>query len=542
MDFVFGTLINDELKLSSHRAERRGVQHQHVISPIDPKPHEAVTLTVVTDSSVRADEITLYFTTDGSQPQGSRGQCINGAAVSFHKVRTTWDTLLWDYLTYWQAVIPGQPDGAMVSYQISAWAESGEEIYADWPDVKEIVEHTAQVFFNNVEPIPDFQPGDPAKGMIFSYHVDAIAPPDWANEAIIYHIFVDRFYPGDGKSWLQTDDLEGFCGGTLWGVLDKLDYIEQLGVNCIWLSPTWVSPSHHGYDVTNYDRVEPRLGGDEALHALVEAAHQRGMRILLDLACNHISNQHPIFRAALGDPNNPCRDWFTFDDSENGYKSFFGVATMPEVNLSNPETRAWMINIACRWLRDFDVDGYRLDYANGPGPDFWSFFYAACKQAKPDCLLFGEIIDVPSKTIQYQGRLDGCLDFQVNDALRRTFGWKSWSEKQFHAFLQHHYNYFPGNFVMPTFLDNHDMDRFSFIVDNDRETLKKAAKAQMMLPGLPVIYYGTEVGLRQRKSTRNGGLHLCREPMVWGNEQDADLLSFYQQIIQDRRKGNPARL
>ena len=128
---------------------------------------------------------------------------------------------------------------------------------------------------------------------MFCYHVDRMKPPAWVDDAIIYHIFLDRFYPGDGADWRQTTDLMGICGGTLWGARDKLDYLQDLGINCLWLSPLWKSPSHHGYDVMDYGQIEPRYGGEAALHALVESAHQRGIRVLLDLVCNHLSNEHP---------------------------------------------------------------------------------------------------------------------------------------------------------------------------------------------------------------------------------------------------------
>jgi glycosidase len=138
---------------------------------------------------------------------------------------------------------------------------------------------------------------------------------------VIYQVFVDRFYPGRGRDWAQTDDLRGFCGGTLWGVAEKLDYIADLGVTCIWLSPIFPSPSHHGYDATDLYHVEPRLGGDEALRTLVSEAHRRDIRVLLDYVCNHVSQYHPVFVEAQADPTSPYRDWFTFDDSERGYRA-----------------------------------------------------------------------------------------------------------------------------------------------------------------------------------------------------------------------------
>jgi len=533
MDFVFGKLINDDLKLANHRADRRGIQHGHVISPLDPSPGDPVTIHVQTDAELEIDHVTLYYTIDGTEPSGSRGVANAGTAVPFRVTRTEWDTLVWGYIRHWEAVIPPQRDGTIVSYSISGWGEDGE-VYADWPDPKETVEYATQVFFNGAAPNPDLRPGDPGVERVFAYQVDTLTPPEWARNAVIYHIFLDRFYPGNGRDWLQTEDLNGFCGGTLWGVLDKMDYIHDLGVTCIWLSPTWVSPTAHGYDVADYEHVEPRLGGDEALHAVVKAAHERGIRVLLDMACNHLSNQHPYFQEALSDPESGCRSWFIFDDSTPGYKAFFGVESMPEVNIANPGARSWMIGVAQYYLRDFDIDGFRLDYANGPGPAFWTHFRAGCKAVKPDCWLFGEVIDSSDKLLRYVGRLDGCLNFPTNDALRRTFGWHSWTPERYRTFIANHRDYFPVEFTMPTFLDNHDMDRFSFIAQNDSAALKAAARAQFALPDPVVIYYGTEVGLRQKHSTRDFGLHLSREPMPWGDAQDQDLLTFYRALIRER--------
>jgi glycosidase len=159
--------------------------------------------------------------------------------------------------------------------------------------------------------------------------------------------------------------------------LEKLDYIAELGASAIWLSPIFPSPTAHGYDATDYSTVEPRLGGEQALRELVAGAHGRGLRIILDLVCNHVSNRHPIFLEAVANPRSPYHDWFSFDDSDVGYRSFFGVRSMPQLKLANPEARAWMTDIGRYWLREFEVDGYRLDHANGPGPSYWSEFWAA---------------------------------------------------------------------------------------------------------------------------------------------------------------------
>jgi len=543
-EFTFGTLATDELKLVHHRVASSGLQHGHDLEPADPRPGQPVTVTVRLGPDLSADHVTCYYTLDGTEPAGSRGVAGNGSVLNLEKSGVAWDTLVWGYVETWRGMLPAQPGGATVRYRIGAWSSApasqdgaavAAEVFADFPEVQLAAEHAAAAFFAG-KPPAGVPAGGPARGHTFAYHVDNFTPPQWAREAVIYQVFVDRFHPGDGRDWLQTEDLGGICGGTLWGVRDKLDYITNLGATCIWLSPIFVSPSHHGYDATDLLHVEPRLGGDAALRGLVEAAHQRDIRILLDYACNHISDRHPIFRAALEDPASPYRDWFTFDDSEVGYRTFFGVPSMPQINHAHPPARDWLIDVARYWLREFDVDGYRLDYANGPGPDFWTSFWTACKETRPDSFCFGEVIDAPDVQRRYAGRLDGCLDFHLGDMLRRTFALGVRTEADLECFLARHAAFFPPDFLMPTFLDNHDMDRFLFLAKGNKEALRQAAAVQMRLPGPPIIYQGTEAGLQQRVGKDEGlGLEVNRVPMAWGDEQDHDLLAFYRDLIRRRR-------
>ncbi len=538
MDFIFGTFATDELKVVHHRTARRGVQHGYELRPRDPLPGQPVTLHVDLGTDLSADAAACYYTLDGSMPDGARGVAANGQVVRLEPDGITWDAVAWGYVSHWRGVLPAQPEGAVVRYRIGAWTDAGPEVFADWPNVQDTAEQAAAAFFRG-EPLPQTPPGDPAQGQMFSYHVDQLRPPEWARDAIIYQVFVDRFYPGDGRPWLEPATLGGFYGGTLWGVRDKLDYIQDLGVTCIWLTPTWRSDSHHGYDPIDYTQTEPRLGGDEALHALIEAAHARGLRVLLDMVCNHLSDQAPQFQDALHDPKSAYRGWFTFDESPVGYRSFFGVPTMPQINTADPEARRWLCDIARYWLREFDIDGYRLDYANGPGPDFWSDFRAACRSEKPDCFCFGEIVDQPASILPYIGRLDGCLDFHVGEALRKTYAYGVWTEDDFARFLERHNAYFEdnGDFIRPTFLDNHDMDRFLFAAGGDQAALRRAAAVQMKLPGPPIIYYGSEVGLSQPYSKEDGfGLEASRAPMRWDDQQDHDLLAYYRALIAARRK------
>ncbi len=522
MDYIFGTLSTVELKRYRHLLQRRGVQHAHEIEPRIPMPNQPITLKVRTGVDFSAESITAHILNDNT-------------TIPFEKVNTEWDTIAWGYITHWQATLPGYTTGTSLNYQIVAKGRNGKRIWADFPDIKASSEAAALRHFM-AQSSPEFEKsvGDPADATTFTLPIGLPSTPKWAHDAIIYHVFVDRFYPGDGKTWHQPDDLLGIYGGTLRGVQDKLDYIADLGANTIWLSPIFPSPSHHGYDATDYRSVEPRLGTEQDLRDLITAMHERGMRVLFDLACNHLYCEHPIFLDALNDENSPYRDWFTFDDSALGYRAFFNVADMPEVNLANPAARDWMIENALYWLREFDVDGYRLDYANGPTPSFWAHFNWACKQAKPDCWCFGEVIDAPDQIGGYIGRLDGLLDFQLNDALRKTFGWQSQTRTEYADFVATHWQHFPSQFVMPAFIDNHDMNRFMTIADNDGDALLAALEALLELPNPPVIYYGTEIGLTQENNGQEG-LHLNRVPMRWGEAGDVALLEKVRGLVQRRK-------
>ncbi|MBK8024317.1 MAG: hypothetical protein IPK19_23515 [Chloroflexi bacterium] len=341
MDHIFGTLSTDALKLLYHRVGRRGIQHRGEIAPRDPEPGQPVTIEALTGEDSGAANVAVYYTSDGSTPEGSRGMATRGSVTPMQAVETVWDSLTWSYLTRWQATLPPQADGTTVRYRISAW-NAEHELFADYPDARRTVERAASAYFSKkTEPtLAATEPAGDPHGMTFAYRVDTYRAPEWAKRMVMYHLLIDRFYPGGGRGWTQTSNLRAFCGGTLWGAAEKLDHIARLGCDAIWLSPPWESPTHHGYDVTDYAQIMARYGGNEALRHFIRQAHDRGIRVVLDLVCNHISNQSPIFQEALHNPSSPYRSWFSFDDSPAGYRTFFGVATMPQVNLADEGARS----------------------------------------------------------------------------------------------------------------------------------------------------------------------------------------------------------
>jgi glycosidase len=507
-DFIFGTMATDELRLAAIQAEGRRVHHGNRITPVDPEPEQPVQLRVSVGTEVSADRVAAYYTPDGSEPTTSSPR------VELERAEVVWDTLLWGYRQEWLGTLPAQHAGTLVRYRIVAETRSGGQAWAD----------------------PDPLTGEPTT---FAYHVDHERVPAWIRDAVIYHIFVDRFYPGADRSWNPAQSLGDIWGGTLQGVIEKLPYLQALGVNCLWLSPVFPSPTHHGYDATDYFHVEPRLGTDDDLRALFAAAHANGMRVLLDFVANHLSNEHPAFLRAISDPEAPEREWFTFEQWPDDYRSFFGVQSMPQINSDSAHARDYLLRAARHWLEQ-GADGFRLDYANGPSHAFWAYFRAGTRACKSDSFTVGEIVETAELQRSYQGRLDGVLDFLLLQHIRAFFAFDTITTSAFDSFLRRHLAYFPADFVLPSFLDNHDMNRFLWVVGGDIRRLKIAALFQLTLPYPPIIYYGTEVGLNQSHDLEypDGSRRMeeSRGPMLWDAQQDADVLRFYTDLIALRQQ------
>ena len=368
--------------------------------------------------------------------------------------------------------------------------------------------------------------------------------PAWAHEAILYQVFVDRFAgmpDGAANRWLGPEEINDFVGGSIRGVIDSLDYIAGTGATALWLSPVFVTTTYHGYDTTDYYHVDPRFGTDADLVELFEQAHRRGLRVILDFVANHTSVDFAPFVEARSDAGSRYRRWFSFDEAyKHGYRAFFDVAKMPQLNTEEPEVRAYLNHAAQHWLA-LGADGLRLDYAAGPNHLFWSAFRAACRSVKPDCWLFGEVTRAGDVLRAYAGRLDGCLDFGFCRSIRMLAAGAApaLSLGQFINQIAAGRRYFgPAakiDFVLPAFLDNHDMNRFLWVANDDKQRLRLALGILFALGGPPMIYYGTEVGLSQPRAK---GPHReeARHPMLWGEAQDRELLAYVQAWAWARRR------
>ncbi len=506
-DFIFGTLATEELRIKHVRARRAGVSHSYARSPLDPSPGQEITLELAIGPGHPCEKAVVYWTTDGSDPHPVGGQGPSTKLIPMEPIACEWDTVLWGYIRRFQAVLPGQPAGVILRYCLAGISADGRPTWAD-------------------------------EGTVYACYIADDPPPSWSQQAIVYQIFVDRFSPGSQAGWLKPRTPSGFYGGTLRGILEKLDYLQSLGVNVLWLTPLFPSPSHHGYDATDLTSIEPRFGTIAEFQAVLDAAHHRQMRVLLDLVPNHVSNRNPIFQSAIKDKNSPYARWFSFSHWPDKYASFFGVAELPQLNLSNPEAKQYLLDSAAFWLK-LGVDGYRVDYAIGPVAGFWADFRKVTRETKPDCWTFGEVVEPPDSQLHFAGGLDGCLDFNLLEGFRQAFAYGVWDAQTLASFITRHEAYFPQSFSRPSFLDNHDMNRFLCAAGGDERRLRLAALCQFSLSGPPVIYYGTEVGLSQQRDVRQGSHGIPEEsrlPMLWDEQQNQNLLQFYRQLIQFRNE------
>ena len=382
---------------------------------------------------------------------------------------------------------------------------------------------------------------------------------DWFNDSIIYHILIDRFA---GFPTKEHWDQPVFLGGTIRGIISKLPYLMDLGVNTLWISPFYKASAYHGYHITDFYQVDPHFGTLEDIKDLLHASHEHNLRIIADFIPNHCSKEHPFFKDAQNDPQSQYKDWFYFTHWPNDYLCFLSVKDIPKLNLDNPATRGHIIDAAKYWL-NLGFDGYRLDHVIGPSHEFWREFRKEMKETNSNSVLIGEAwmmgikrhelqtIQVRNKFLkwlsgassdplfrEYIGEQDGVLDFKVQELIKKYTTDPKLSEESLVKLLNQHYSHFPEGYFLPTFLDNHDMDRFLFSCGNDKEKLKAAASIQFSLPQPAIIYYGTETGMTQQKSLwdipSNGDLQ-ARQPMNW-DHQNRDLLQFYKKLIQKRMK------
>jgi cyclomaltodextrinase len=523
-----GSLSSQERQARA-RARRWQMRHDNETSPLAPKPHQPVAVWATSGEGLRVGRARVFYTLDGSAPSEA------SAWMTMAPARIDWDDDA-GFVTHWRAVLPAQADGALVRYRIGAWHDADPAATAP-PDCWA---QDGQGFWYR-------HPGD--MGITtFAYAVEpAGAPlPDWARDAVIYQIFLDRFHPGSADGRFAAAAPHARHGGTLAGVRRALPYLDDLGVTCLWLSPWYPSPSYHRYDAVDLYGVDPALGTLEELRRLTGEAHARGMRVMMDFVPAHCSALHPAFLAAQDDLSAPTTGWFHFSQWPRQYRSFLDlVPSLPALNGDHEGARAHLIQSAVHWLRDGGIDAFRLDHAMGMSMDFWVAFRRATRATRADVFSMGEVTDSPDCLRRYRNRLDAVLDFPLAGLLRATFARTGGDVEALDAFLNAYGRYMVEGPARVAFLDNHDMNRFLFLAGGDVERLKLAALCLFTLPPTPVIYYGTEIGLSQAHDLAapgSAGDAEARADMPWCKDQwHQGLRASFRALIRLRRESAALR-
>jgi glycosidase len=366
-------------------------------------------------------------------------------------------------------------------------------------------------------------------------------PKDWFRNAVIYQVFVDRFF-GFGS----TENVSGFAGGNLMGVTSKVDYLKSLGINVIWLSPFYKTEAYHGYHITDFKKVDPRFGTRKDLVELIRKAKGKGMRVIADFVPNHCSVKHPFFRDAIRHEQSPYRQWFIFEKWPDSYLRFLNFKELPKLNLENPAVREYMIEVAKYWL-SLGLDGFRLDHVIGPSHKFWKEFGVAIRKKYPGAVLIGEAwaagldrrffntIGIRNKIwrrfagvsqekiqLEYHNELDGVLDFVMQDMVKHSVlnGQDLLTSKELRHKIKIHLQKLPPGYHLVSFLDNHDMNRFIRYCGGKVEVLLEAFELLLSLGNPVVIYYGTENCIPNETEVHSLESHSdlqVRAPLDWEN-------------------------
>ena len=332
---------------------------------------------------------------------------------------------------------------------------------------------------------------------------------DWCDRAIFYQIFVDRFHMGScskdrnyiDKDWGELPKPKGFYGGDLPGITEKLDYLQDLGINSIYLTPIFQSPSNHKYDTIDYEEVDAMFGTNRDLKELVESAHKRGIKILLDAVFNHCSYLCKQFQDVLRKGKGSVYyDWFIIRGDrpvmeQVNYECFAACNYMPKWNTNNPEVQKFLLHIATKWIKEYGIDGWRLDVADEVSHDFWRQFRKAVKAAKPDALIVGENWH-DSRPWLEGDQFDSIMNYSFTKACLDYFAYEKYSAQRFCERLSEILmrNTDQVNEMMLNLLDSHDTERFLTNVGENADKLKCALAVLFFFVGMPCIYYGTEIG------------------------------------------------
>jgi cyclomaltodextrinase / maltogenic alpha-amylase / neopullulanase len=378
---------------------------------------------------------------------------------------------------------------------------------------------------------------------------DASWTPEWVKHAVFYQIFPDRFANGEPsrspenvEPWGTPPSLHNFMGGDLKGVIDHLDYVQQLGVTALYFNPIFQATSNHKYNTFDYFTIDPHFGDLSRFQALLRECHSRNIKVILDGVFNHCGRGFYAFHDVLENgPYSPYNKWFNiehlpvypYDESRPAnYRAWWGIRSLPQFNIWHPPVREYLLSVGRYWIEQ-GIDGWRLDVPNEiPDHEFWREFRRQIKAINPDAYIVGEIWQDGRPWLDGT-QFDAVMNYLLRDLCVEFFARGAIPADDFARRIETLLQHYPPEVTAVQFnlLGSHDTPRFLTLAHGDLNRLKLAWLFLISYPGAPCMYYGDEIGL-----SGEGDPH-CRACFPW-DERDwqQDLLAFVRQSIAIRHE------
>lgn len=380
----------------------------------------------------------------------------------------------------------------------------------------------------------------------FLHENDAFKPPEWVKNTVWYQIFPERFANGSPSNdpkhtlpWGSTEPTEtNFFGGDFEGILQRIDYLNDLGITGIYLTPIFKAYSNHKYDTIDYMELDPQFGNKETFKRLIDHCHKKGIKVMLDAVFNHSGYFFEPFQDVLKNgEQSRFKNWFHIHKfplemkPRPNYDAFGFVKSMPKLNTQNPEVKDYLLNVGAYWLKEFNIDGWRLDVANEIDHQFWREFRHEMKKIKRDVYILGEIWHDAMPWLQGD-QFDAVMNYPFANASIKFFATDEMRAEQFCHAISHVCHMYPRNVNEVAFnlLGSHDTARILTIAKEHIEKIKLLFSFQLSFIGTPCLYYGDEIGMTGEDDPG------CRKCMIWEREkQDIHLFNHVKKLIALRK-------
>lgn len=372
--------------------------------------------------------------------------------------------------------------------------------------------------------------------------------PDWVADAVFYQIFPERFANGDSindppgvEAWGGKPKVQNYFGGDLKGIVDHLDYLQDLGINALYLNPIFESNTNHKYHTIDYFKIDRHFGGEKIFKQLLDECHKRGIKLVIDGVFNHTGIDFFAFQDIVkNEKNSKYLKWYDVHSfpvklppEKPNYEAWWGIGELPKLMADNHEVRNYLFDATEYWMK-LGLDGWRLDVPNEMPHDFWIQWRKLVKKINPDAYIVGEIWDDASPWLNGD-QFDAVMNYRFRGACVGWIALENRSVFQFDSILTVQRNDYPSevNYALQNLIGSHDTERFLTLCKGDLAKSKLAALMQMTYVGAPMIYYGDEIGMMGGRDPD------CRRTMIWDTlHWNSDLREFYKNVIRIRNE-NP---